>query len=178
MGKVTQKINDKIKLPREFSSGGVVFKKDSPETFFLVCKSMPSHDYPGEYWRLPKGWIDDGDGGLSPGPISSGEKRASEKDLQITAEREVREEGGVNAEIIKKIVTTKYFTRSTRGRVMKFVTFYLMEWKSDLSEGFGFETEQTLWLNFKDAVEKLNNVNEKKVLEKAFEILKQSEKSN
>jgi len=168
VGKVTQEIAD-IKKPtlREFSSGGVVFKKINNNIVWLVCKSMPSHDYPGDYWRLPKGWIDDDDGGKNPGPVSKGETRATEEDLRITAEREVREEGGVKAIIVKKVTTTRYFLNSTRGRVMKFVTFYLMEWESDLPEGFGFETEQIVWLPFEEAYKKLDSSNEKEVLNKA-----------
>lgn len=171
MGKVTQEIAS-IKKPtlREFSSGGVVFKKTNKDILWLVCKSMPSHDYPGDYWRLPKGWIDDEDGGVSPGPISKGEVRATEEDLRTTAEREVREEGGVKANILRKITTIRYFMNSTRGRVMKFVTFYLMEWESDLPEGFGFETEEILWLTFEDAYDKLDSKNEKEVFKKAEEI--------
>jgi len=162
---------------REFAAGGVVYKKrqnsknQKLETLWLVTKSNPSKEYPGEYWRLPKGWIDDIDGGLNPGPISSGEKKASEEDLQKGALREVAEEGGVKVKIVKKIGTMRFFTKSSRGQVIKFVTFYLMEWRSDLKEGFGFETEKVEWLEFTKAKEKLNRKEEREMLEKAKRIL-------
>ncbi len=156
---------------REFSAGGVVYKKQNGETSWLIGKPTPSKMFPGVYWRLPKGWIDDREGGDHPGPVSSGERKATELELQDGALREVREEVGVNAKIIQKIPTSQYFTNSTRGRVMKFVTYYLMEWTSDIPEGFGFETSEILWLNFEDCLEKLTSPNEKEILKKANEVL-------
>lgn len=156
---------------REFSAGGVVYKKENNNVLWLVAKNTPSEMFPNEIWRLQKGWIDDRDGGKHPGPISSGEIKATENDLQTGAIREVREEGGVIAKIIKKIGTTKYFMNSTRGRVMKFVTFYLMEYVSDAPEGFGFETSEILWLPLAQAVEKVTRTNEKEILKKAEELL-------
>jgi 8-oxo-dGTP pyrophosphatase MutT (NUDIX family) len=170
VGKDTQKTT----ILREFSSGGVVFKKDKGTVLYLVCKSNPSKDYPGDYWRLPKGWMDDLEGGKHPGPISSGEVKAKEEDLVKGAIREVREEGGVDAKIIKKIDTAKYFMTSSRGRVMKFATYFLMEWVRDLPEGFDFETEKTEWLNYSDAFKRLNSSWEKQILEKANKLLIES----
>lgn len=161
----------KSSLLREFSSGGVVYKKQNDEVLWLIGKSTPSEKFPGEYWRLPKGWIDDAEGGLHPGPISSGEVRATEDELQKGALREVREEVGVSAKIISKIPTSKYITNSSRGRVIKFVTYYLMEWVSDLPEGFGFETTEIKWLPFDEAYKMLNSSNEKEILKKASNIL-------
>ena len=85
--------------------------------------------------------------------------------------REVGEEGGVEAKILGKIGTIKYFTNSSRGKVMKFVTFYLMEYVRDLPEGFGFETEKVDWLKFKDARDRITRENEKEVLSSAQKML-------
>lgn len=180
MGKDTQKTTVLTAQPlvgREFSAGGVVYKRlkdpktEKLQTLWLVAKNTPSKLFPDDIWRLQKGWIDDREGGDHPGPISSGEVKATEKDLQTGALREVREEGGVIAKIIKKIETSKYFMTSTRGRVMKFVTFYLMEYVEDAPEGFCFETSETLWLSFDEAYKKLTFSNEKQILKKAFELL-------
>lgn len=168
MGKNAQ--NKKL-LTREFASGGVVFRKFGNETEWLVAKNNPSKEYPQEFWRLPKGWLDDRDGGLNPGPIAAGEIKAEEKDLMDGALREVGEEGGVEAKILGKIGTIKYFTNSSRGKVMKFVTFYLMEYVRDLPEGFGFETEKVDWLKFKDARDRITRENEKEVLSSAQKML-------
>ena len=167
MGKDTQKTT----ILREFSSGGAVFKKEGSKILWLVAKNNPSQLYPKDIWRLQKGWMDDGKNGNFPGPISSGEIKATEEDLQKGALREVREEGGVVAKIIKKIGTSKHFINSTRGRVMKFVTYYLMEYVKDAPEGFGFETIKVKWLPTDEAVNQITYSNEKRILKEASELL-------
>ena len=158
---------------REFASGGVVFRKVKGKglkvkVLWLVAKSSTSEIYPESYWRLPKGWLDDEDGGKSPGPITRGERKAAEEELQKGALREVEEEGGVEAKIVKKIGTAPYFrARNT----LKFVTYYLMEWISDLPEGPGFETSEVAWLPFVEAKGRLKYSGEKKILEKAKGVL-------
>lgn len=141
-------------LRRKFSSGGVVYKGKKDKTLWLVTKSAVSDLYPKAVWRLPKGWIDEGE------------------TTEETALREVREEGGVEAKIIKKIETVSYFfTTVDKGKVLKFVTFYLMEWVKNLSEGFGEETSEIVWLSYKEAYKKLSFSGEKEVLKKAKELL-------
>lgn len=180
MGKDTQQkttvLTHQSVIMREFSTGGAVFrkvkgKKQELKVLWLVAKNAPSDLYPNEIWRLQKGWIDDRDGGKNPGPISSGEIKATESDLQTGAIREVREEGGVIAKIIKKIGTTKYLMNSTRGRVMKFVTFYLMKYISQAPEGFCFETSEVLWLPITEAIQKVTHTNEKEILKIASKLL-------
>jgi len=170
VGKNTQSL-------RQFSSGGVVYKRcqitnDKCQIKWLAARNNPSELYPAEIWRLQKGWIDDAPDD-KPGPMTSGIVKADEESLQKAAIREVREEGGVIAKIIKKIGTSKYFMNLKEGRVMKFVTFYLMEYEKDATEGFGFETAETLWLPFPEAYKKLSFSNEKEYLKKAQELLGQ-----
>lgn len=171
MGKDTQ---NKTVLTREFSSGGVVYKKTigkTLETLWIIRKTAPSTLYPKVYWMLPKGRIDDTKNDL-PGPMASGKVRADEESLQRAALREVSEETGVEAKIIKKIETTKYsFTDPNRGRILKFVTFYLMEWVRDLPEGYDEETSEVNWLPFEEAYKKLSFTGEKQILKKAKELL-------
>jgi len=135
---------------REFSSGGVVYRQGK----WLVARSAPSELYPKQVWRLPKGWEDEGE--------SSGE----------AAIREVREEGGVEAKIIKKIGTIKYFFNAPdKGRILKFVTFYLMRWVRDLPEGLDGETSEIAWLPYDEAYQKLSFSGEKQMLKKAKAML-------
>jgi ADP-ribose pyrophosphatase YjhB (NUDIX family) len=159
VGKNTQSL-------RQFSSGGVVYRGGE----WLVARNNPSKLYPNEIWRLQKGWIDDAPED-APGPMTSGRVKADEESQEKAATREVREEGGVIAKIIKKIGTSKYFMNLPSGRVMKFVTFYLMEYQKDAPEGFGFETVETLWLPFNEAYRKLTFSNEKEMLTKAQKLL-------
>ena len=168
MGKNTQ---NKAILTREFSSGGVVFKKTKPETFWLIRKTSASKLFPVSHWMLPKGWLDD-EGKDVPGPMASGKIQATKKVLEETATREVREEAGVEAKIIEKIGTVKFpYNHPARGRILKFVTFYLMEWKKDNPEGFDFETSEIAWLPFNKAYKTLSFSSEKSVLKKAEELL-------
>jgi 8-oxo-dGTP diphosphatase len=177
---------------REFASGGIVFRKFQIPNFkfqtnkfdsvklnkfvsceikWLVAKSAKSKLYPESYWRLPKGWLDDEDGGKSPGPITRVEKKATEEELQKGALREVEEEGGVKAKIISKLGTDKFFFTSSGERILKIVTYFLMEWTRDLPEGFGFETSEVAWLGYAEARKRLEHNGEKNILDKAKKIL-------
>ena len=144
----------KEKVIREFSSGGVVYKKEKNKTLWLVTRSAASDLYPKQVWRLPKGWIDEGE------------------KVEEAALREVREEGGIEAKIIQKIETVKYFfTTADKSKVLKFVTFYLMEFVKDLPESFGEETSEIAWLPYEEAYKKLSFSGEREVLKKAKELL-------
>lgn len=161
----------KEKVTREFSSGGVVYKKEGNKILWLVRKTAASELFPKQFWMLPKGRIDD-TGEDTPGPMASGQIRADEDSLQKAAVKEVSEEGGVEAAIINKIETIKYsFIHPTVGKVLKFVTFYLMIWKRNLPRGFDNETAEIAWLSFEEAYEKLSFKQEKSVLKKAKELL-------
>jgi len=132
---------------------------------------MPSSLFPKKYWMMPKGWIDDA-GPDTPGPMASGKVKADEQSLKENALREVREEAGVDAKIIEKTGTVKYFfDHPERGKILKFATFFLMEWKGDLPEGFDNETSEVLWLPYDAAYKKLSFGGEKQMLKKAKEIL-------
>lgn len=139
---------------REFSAGGVVFKKKKNEVFWLVTKSAASDLYPKQVWRLPKGWID------------------GNETTENAALREVTEEGGVKAKVVKKIETVKYFfTTAEKVKILKFVTFYLMKWIKDLPDGFDDETSEIAWLPYQEAYKKLSFSGEKSILKKANELL-------
>ncbi len=173
MGKNTQ---NKDILTREFSSGGVVYQKvkdekQKLETLWCIRKTSASELYPKQHWMLAKGRIDDADNDL-PGPMASGQIRADEKSLQNAAIREVGEELGIEAKIISKIETIKYtFSDPVRGKIMKFVTFFLMEYVKDRPEGFDWETSEVAWLPYEEAFKTLSFSGEKQVLKKANELL-------
>lgn len=127
--------------------------------------------FPETYWMFPKGWIDDA-GRDIPGPMASGKQKATEEMLQKTALRETAEETGVEAKIIKKVGTINlFYTHPVRGKVIKFVTHYLMEWVKDNPEGFDFETSEIAWLPFEEATERLSFKSEQEALKKAKDLL-------
>jgi len=119
---------------------------------------------------LPKGWLDDAGKGI-PGPLARGKVKAKKEDLQNAALKEVREEGGVDAKILDKIGTTRFIFTWEGKKILKFVTFYLMEWVKDLPEGPGFETEKVEWLIYENARKKLTHPGEKKMLDRAHNLL-------
>jgi 8-oxo-dGTP pyrophosphatase MutT (NUDIX family) len=161
----------KSSVTREFSSGGVVFKIDNGQILWLIRKTTASALYPKQYWMLPKGRIDDTDGDL-PGPMASGKIKADVASLENAAIREVKEEAGVEAKIVKKIGTSMYsFTDVKVGKILKFVTFYLMEYIKDLPEGHDWETEEVVWLPFEEAKKQLSFGGEKQILVKAKDLL-------
>jgi 8-oxo-dGTP pyrophosphatase MutT (NUDIX family) len=118
-----RKIIKSDSIVREFSAGGVVYKKIGNETAWLVTKTAPSELYPDPVWILPKGWLDDVD--TLPGPYTLGLKKANEEFLQKSAIREVEEEGGIKAKIVSKITTDRYFfTKKDGERVLKFEVLF------------------------------------------------------
>lgn len=181
MGKNTQPqktgnsaVLKKSSVSRMFSAGGIVFKRDPNNIYWLIRQTVASELYPKQYWMLPKGWIDDAGPGI-PGPIASGKVKADEYSLQKTALREVAEEGGVTAKIIAKLGTSVFtYTDVKFGKVLKFVTFYLMEYVNDLPDGYDGETAEVLWLPFSEVKKKLSFGGEKEMLTKAKELLETS----
>ena len=170
MGKNTQQKTGSPVL-REFSSGGIVYRKFDGEIKWLVAASVPSKMFPKVVWRLQKGWIDNKSHHV-PGPMASGKVKADESSLQKAAIREVAEEGGIEAKIVQKVGSEKiFFKHPARGLIIKFVTYYLMQWLKDLPEGFDEETSEVLWLPYEEARKKLSYSGEKKILDKAKNLL-------
>lgn len=155
-------------MKREFSAGGMVFKKQEPglpagrQVLWLIRRPAPNPQYRGNLgWSFPKGWVDEGE------------------KLEEAAIREVREEGGVVAKIVSKLQTLKVFFTNQNGdlpagrqeKVMKFITYFVMEYQSDVPGGHDWETEETKWVTLTEAKELLAFKNEKELLEKAGKML-------
>lgn len=148
-------INLQIAMKREFSAGGLVFKKHNGDTLWLVRRPTAGKGYRGNLgWGFPKGWIDKGE------------------TTEQAALREVKEEGGVVAKIISKLSTLKvFFTNQEGEKIMKFITYFVMEYESDTPEGHDWETEETKWVTFAEAKDLLVHKNEKELLQKAVVML-------
>jgi len=166
-------------MSKQFSSGGIVYRKSpTPKSQFLikwlVTKSAPSKQFPKGVWRFPKGRLDNIKGSNESGILATGGKKATEKQIQEAAIREVAEEGGVEANIVDKINTIKYYFTVNNKTISKFVTFFLMEWQRDLPEGHDEETSEIDWLPFGEALKLLDYENEKELLIKAKELLEKT----
>lgn len=138
---------------REFSAGGIVYKNYKTEVLWLIRRAKPHDNYKGSLgWSLPKGWIDEGE------------------TAEQAALRETAEEGGVMARIVAKLPVIKiFFTNHEKEKVMKFITYFVMEWIEDLKEGFGEETEEIKWVGQDEALGLLMYKNEQDLLKQAAE---------
>jgi 8-oxo-dGTP diphosphatase len=135
-------------MKRQFSAGGVVYKKEGNKTFWLLVQPKDT-----DRWQFPKGWIE------------SGEK-ASE-----TALRETEEEAGVIGEIIEKIDSISWWFVEDGEKVFKTTTYFLMGFKKETGRIDEKEIERAVWFPFEEAGEKLTFDSSKKILTKAREAL-------
>ena len=154
---------------REFSAGGVVLRRKAGSWAVAVIephfKEDPAPKANKKRTRkvtlcLPKGTVDPGET-----PVQA-------------ALREVREETGITARHIAKLVDSKYTYVRNWGdgaRVFKIVSFYLMRYESgridDVSEEMRIEVRQALWLPLEDAPKKLAYGGERQVVRRAQKYL-------
>lgn len=131
-------------MKREFSAGGIVF--NNLGQVLLTKHSQNKH------WSFPKGLID-------PGQTS-----------QQAAVREVREEGGVEAEIIDKVGYSKYVYSFKGEKIFKVVTYFLMKYISGDHKDHDFEVEESGWYTPEDALKQLSFSQDKTLLKKALEM--------
>jgi 8-oxo-dGTP pyrophosphatase MutT (NUDIX family) len=111
-------------------AGGVVFRTGEKEIEYLIVQAKKD---PGQ-WVLPKGHIEDGE------------------DMKETAVREVREETGVWARVIKKLEPAVNFKSEDNKKDVN-VLFYLMEFHKEEKP---MEKRQCLWLTLEHAQQKLS----------------------
>ena len=142
----------KVETLDQISAGGVAFRWQDSNLEIAIVSVKPKLR-----WQLPKGIVDPGE---TP---------------QVTAVREVREEAGVETDLIKLIETIEYWYRSTKNgrpvRFHKFVHFYLLEYKGGDVLDHDHEVEESRWVSFEDAVEMLAFKSEREVVEKAQEMI-------
>jgi 8-oxo-dGTP pyrophosphatase MutT (NUDIX family) len=141
-----------IETRTQVSAGGVVFRRRDSRTEVALI-SVGS----GCRWQLPKGLVDKGE---SP---------------EVAAAREVREETGLEAEMVASIETIEYWyvsnDRGARIRFHKFVHFYLFRFVSGDVRDHDHEVNEARWIEIDEAREMLAFKNEKKVVERAREMI-------
>ena len=137
------------------SCGGIVFHKGK---ILLLYKNY-RHRYEG--WVLPKGTVEENE------------------DYKDTALREVREEAGVKANIIKYIGKSQYSFVVSNDTVNKYVYWYLMKaynfYSKPQKEEFFVDSG---YYKFHEAYHLLKFPNEKQILEKAYEEYEELVRSN
>ena len=97
--------------------------------------------------------------GLPKGAVSQGE--TSEQ----AALREVLEETGLEAEIIKPLDTIEYFFRAGDTLIHKKVDFYLMMHRGGTMKPQLSEVDDVEWVELSEAIQRASFPSEKKLLE-------------
>ena len=133
-------------MKREFSAGGIVFKDG---------KVLVTQHSQNLHWSFPKGLLDHPD-----------------QTMEESALREVREEGGINAEIIGKVGSNKYIYTMGGEKIFKVVTYFLMKYKSGDIKDHDWEVSDLGWYDPEDALKKLTFPQDVELLKKALNLLR------
>lgn len=140
---------EKSNLVRQFSAGGIVFRKAGERTEVLVTQHSGHKG-----WAFPKGMI---------------EKQEKSEDA---AQREVEEEAGVKGKIIQRLKPISYFFRQGEDKIFKTVTFFLMEYQSGDIKNHDWEVSEAVWLPKEKVEGRLSFKTEKQVWGEAQKFLK------
>lgn len=142
----------KVPTKLQISAGGVAFRKrDGRVEVALISVGEDNR------WQLPKGLVDKGES------------------TEAAAIREVREEAGIETEVVERIDKVEYWyfwkEDAKRVRYHKFVYFYLLRYKSGDVRDHDREVNEARWVEIDDAIEMLAFDSEKKIVEKAKRLI-------
>jgi 8-oxo-dGTP pyrophosphatase MutT (NUDIX family) len=129
---------------REFSAGGVVVRGMQGRPFVVVVRVRD------DILALPKGHPD-------------GRESAA-----AAARREVREETGVEADLVEKLGDIRYWYARGGARVMKIVAFFLFRYRSGSVADHDHEVEEALWIPLEEAPDRLAYKGEREMAESAM----------
>lgn len=131
----------------EFSSGGIVYKKEAGKTWILLCQHSQHHG-----WVFPKGLINDHD---------------QNESKEQAAIREVKEETGADAKILKPLASVTYWYVWEGEKIKKTVYYYIMEYTGGDITKHDFEMEAVEWLPIEKVDSRLTYKSDKKAWQEA-----------
>jgi 8-oxo-dGTP pyrophosphatase MutT (NUDIX family) len=85
------------------------------------------------------------------------------------AAREVREEAGVEAELVEKLGDVRYWYQRDGRRIAKVVSFYLFDYRAGDVADHDAEVEEARWVPLEEAVRQLTYRGEREMVERALE---------
>ena len=129
---------------REFSAGGVVVRRMRGRPFVAVIRVRD------EILALPKGHPDGGESAAD------------------AAQREVREETGLETQLVEKLGDIRYWYAREGQRVMKIVSFFLFRYRGGRLADHDHEVEEAVWLPLEDAPARLAYRGEREMAEAAL----------
>lgn len=137
----------------QVSAGGVVVReRDASFEVALISVGEQSR------WQLPKGIVGVGETN------------------ETAALREVREETGLTAQLLAPLDHVEYWyvsnERGERVRFHKFVYFYLLRYTRGDVRNHDREVNEARWFDIEEAVARLAFANERRVLERARDVLR------
>ena len=131
---------------REFSAGGVVVRGDEVVVIVPVKRDVSGNRVLG----LPKGHPD------------------GSETAEAAALREVREETGVEGEVVRKLGDVRYWYQRQGRRVFKLVSFFLMEYRSGDLADHDDEVEEACWMPLAQAARSLTYAGEREMVVRAL----------
>lgn len=134
----------------QVSAGGVAYRRQAGQVEVALILVGPRNR-----WQLPKGAVNQGEA------------------MEAAARREVREETGLETELIGLLDTIEYWFYATRGgertRFHKMVHFYLMRFISGAVTDHDHEVLEARWVESSQALDMLAFESERGILRKALE---------
>ncbi len=139
-------------MPRETSAGAIVFKRNKEIKYLILHR--PPHERFRDNWDFPRGNIEPGEA------------------EQATAEREIREETGLEDLVFMPGFREKtfWFYRREGKTIYKEAIYFLAETKTSEIK-ISSEHSDYGWFAYEEATQRLTSKNSKVILAKANEFL-------
>ena len=129
----------------EVSAGGVVVRGGEVAVIVPTRRAASG----AKVLALPKGHVDPGE---TP---------------EQAAQREVREEAGVEAALVGRLGEVRYWYQRDGRRIPKLVTFFLFDYVSGDLDDHDHEVEAARWLPLEEAARELTYKGEREMVERA-----------
>lgn len=143
-----------VPTKQQVSAGGVAFRRRGGKIYVALI-SVGSEPR----WQLPKGLI------------------GRKEEVEQAAMREVREETGLETEMVAPLDTVEYWyfsgSGNSRVRFHKFVHFFLLRYKSGSTSDHDHEVNEARWVEINRAEELLAFADEKKIVARAREMIEE-----